>query len=129
MIQPVMRERKEFLLGESQRDKQSIKSGNYTRLLVVLAYLTAIGIALSIGTIKKGNDIDLLVILLMLVAAIPLLRNGKALNQPSRTAYRSGRLRAVGPWGLRRHKTRKRVRQMVLSWNKRLGGWWHPLKS
>jgi hypothetical protein len=129
MIQPVMREHKEFLLGESKRAKQSVKSGNYTRLLVVLTYLAAIGIALFIGTIKKGNDIDLLVILLMLVAAIPLLRDGNTLNQPSRTTYRFGRLRAVGPWRLRSHKTRKRLRRLVLPWNKRLNGWWHPLKS
>jgi hypothetical protein len=129
MVQPVMRERKEFLLSQSQRDTQVGKSGSYTRLLVVLAYLMAIGIAIFIGTIKKGNDIDLLVILLMLVAAIPLLRNGNALNQPSRSTYRSGRLRVGGAWGLRSHRTRKRLRRLVLPWNKRLSGWWHPLKN
>lgn len=97
-------------MGESQREKQSVRSGNYTGLLVVLTYLTAIEIALSIGTIKKENDIDLLVILLMLVAAIPLLGDGgNTLSQASRATYRSGQLRAVGPWGLRSQKTRKRV--------------------
>ena len=116
-------------MSQLQRDKQSMGSGSYTRLLVVLTYLAAIGIALLIGTIKKGNDIDLLVIFLMLVAAIPLLRYGHALNQPSRTTYRSGRLRAVGPWGLRNHITRKRVRRLVLPWNKRLSGWWYPIKN
>lgn len=129
MIQPVMRGRKELLLGESHRDKHSVRNGNYTRLLVVITYLAAIGIALFIGTINKGNDIDLLVILLMLVAAIPLLRDGNTLNQPSPTTYRSKRLRAVGPWGLRSHKTRQRVRRLVLPWNKRLSGWWYPLKN
>jgi len=125
----MMRESKEFLLDQPQRDKQSVQSGNYTRLLVVLAYLTAIGLALFIGTIKKGNDVDLLVIFLMVVAALPLLRNGNALNRTAQTTYRPRRLRAVGPWRLRNHSTRKQLRQLIVPWNKRLSGWWNQVQN
>jgi hypothetical protein len=118
-----MQGRTELLLGEAQRDNQSVKSGNYTRLLVVLTYVTSIVIALFIGTINKGNDIDLLVILLMLAAAIPAFRDGSTLNQPSRTTHRCKRLTPLGPWGLRSHKSRQRVRLVGIPWNKRLSGW------
>lgn len=106
MTQSLMRENKEFLLGQYQRHEQSVKSGNYVSLLMVLTYLTAIGIALSIGNVKSGNDLDLLVILVMLVAALPLLRNGNTLNQTSRTTCWSSRLRTTNSWRLRRHKTK-----------------------
>jgi hypothetical protein len=129
MIQSVMRESKESLSGQYQRDKQPVNNRIYLRLLMWLAYLTAIGIALFIGNIKKGNDFDLLVILLMLMAALPFLCNGNALNQTSRTTYRFRRLRAAGPWRLRRHKSRKLPRRPVLSWNKRLSGSWYQREN
>lgn len=128
MIQLVMRESKAFLLGYYQRHEPSLIGGGYPNFLVMFTYLTAIGVALSIGHIKTSNDLDLFVILFMLVTAIPLLRNGNRLNQPSRTTGWSKQLRTAEQRQLTCHKTRTRRRRQVLPRSERLSGWWHPLK-
>lgn len=95
MIQLTVQGSEESTLGDHQGNEKSAKSGKRMGLLVVLAYLAAVAIALAIGPVASGPDLDLLVALIMLVAACVILRDDRALDRLE------AQKRSTGPSGFR----------------------------
>lgn len=80
MIQLTVQGSEESRLGDHQGNKKSAKSGKRRELFVLLAYLAAVAIALAIGRVESGPNLDLLVALIMLVAASVMLQDARALD-------------------------------------------------